>query len=360
MIIDYSDEIKKLIDKIEYFWKHLDIDSNKQKLTELQKKASRKNFWDDTENAKKVMDKISKLEEEINDIYTLKKELLEIQLMNQLALEGKDNDLASEVTIKISELIKDVKEFELKKIFTDKDDKLPAIINIHPGAGGTESQDWANMLMRMYMRWADKKGFKTEIISIFYGEEAGIKSTTFTIDGKFAYGLLKVDKGVHRLVRLSPFDAAHRRHTSFASVEVTPLIKNDIDIKLEQKDLKVETYRSSGPGGQHVNVTDSAVRITHLPTGIIVQCQKERSQTLNRRTALTILISRLHQREIDLREIKKEKLHKQKKEIAWGSQIRSYILHPYKMIKDHRTGLEVTKVTEVLDGDIDIFLKKFQ
>jgi peptide chain release factor 2 len=359
MILDYSDEIKKLIDKVNYFKKHLDIDAKKRKLTELQKEANKPNFWDDSSSAKEIMDRISKLEEEISAIYVFEKELLDIQLANKLALEGNDKDLAKEVEFRMSKLGKNLKEFEFNNIFTEKEDHLPAIITIHPGAGGTESQDWANMLMRMYMRWAEKKGFKVEIISIFYGEEAGIKYATFTIDGKFAYGLLKGENGVHRLVRLSPFDAANRRHTSFASVEVVPLIKKDIEIKLEKKDLKIETYRASGPGGQHVNVTDSAVRITHLPTGIIVQCQKERSQTLNRKTALIILISKLYKRELDLREKKKEELYKKKKEIAWGSQIRSYILHPYKLIKDHIKDLEVTKVDEVLDGDIDIFIKKY-
>jgi peptide chain release factor 2 len=359
MILDYSDEIKKLIDKVNYFKKHLDIDAKKRKLTELQKEANKPNFWDDSTSAKEIMDRISKLEEEISAIYVFEKELLDIQLANKLALEGNDKDLAKEVEFRMSKLGKNLKEFEFNNIFTEKEDHLPAIITIHPGAGGTESQDWANMLMRMYMRWAEKKGFKVEIISIFYGEEAGIKYATFTIDGKFAYGLLKGENGVHRLVRLSPFDAANRRHTSFASVEVVPLIKKDIEIKLEKKDLKIETYRASGPGGQHVNVTDSAVRITHLPTGIIVQCQKERSQTLNRKTALIILISKLYKRELDLREKKKEELYKKKKEIAWGSQIRSYILHPYKLIKDHIKDLEVTKVDEVLDGDIDIFIKKY-
>lgn len=359
MILDYSDEIKKLIDKVNYFKKHLDIDAKKRKLTELQKEANKPNFWDDSSSAKEIMDRISKLEEEISAIYVFEKELLDIQLANKLALEGNDKDLAKEVEFRMSKLGKNLKEFEFNNIFTEKEDHLPAIITIHPGAGGTESQDWANMLMRMYMRWAEKKGFKVEIISIFYGEEAGIKYATFTIDGKFAYGLLKGENGVHRLVRLSPFDAANRRHTSFASVEVVPLIKKDIEIKLEKKDLKIETYRASGPGGQHVNVTDSAVRITHLPTGIIVQCQKERSQTLNRKTALIILISKLYKRELDLREKKKEELYKKKKEIAWGSQIRSYILHPYKLIKDHIKDLEVTRVDEVLDGDIDIFIKKY-
>ncbi len=359
MVLDYSDEIKKLIDKVNYFKKHLDINAKKRKLTELQKEANKPNFWDDPASAKEIMDKISKLEEEIYAIYVFGKELLDIQLANKLALEGKDKDLAKEVEFRISKLSKNLEEFEFDKIFTEKEDPLPAIITIHPGAGGTESQDWANMLMRMYMRWSEKRGFKAEIISIFYGEEAGIKNATFTIDGKFAYGLLKGENGVHRLVRLSPFDAANRRHTSFPSVEVVPLIKKDIEIKLEKKDLKIETYRSSAPGGQHVNVTDSAVRITHLPTRIIVQCQKERSQTLNRKTALTILISKLYQRELDLRERRKEEFYKKKKEIAWGSQIRSYILHPYKLVKDHIKGLEVTKVDEVLDGDIDIFIKRY-
>jgi len=239
------------------------------------------------------------------------------------------------------------------------EDRLNAILTIHAGAGGTEAQDWAEILLRMYLRWAEKRAFRTQILDFQPGEEAGLKSATVEIEGDYAFGYTKAESGIHRLVRISPFDAAARRHTSFASVFVYPEVGDEIVIDIDEKDLKVDTYRSSGKGGQHVNKTDSAVRITHLPTGIVVQCQNERSQHKNRAMALKVLRSRLYEIKLEEQSARMEELHKSKKEIAWGSQIRSYVLHPYKLIKDHRTNLETGNVQKILDGDLDEFIEAY-
>jgi peptide chain release factor 2 len=252
---------------------------------------------------------------------------------------------------------KDLNEAELQTLFFEKDDELDAILTIHPGAGGTESQDWAEMLLRMYLRYAERKGYKTEILDYLPGEEAGLKSVTVRVEGDYVYGHLSLESGVHRLVRISPFDANKRRHTSFAAVFVYPEIEEEIEIEIDHDDLRIDTFRSSGRGGQHVNVTDSAVRITHLPTGIVVQCQNERSQHKNKATAMKVLRARLYELEKKKKLEKLEKLEDAKSEIAWGNQIRSYVLHPYKMIKDLRTDVEIGDVERVLDGDIDEFIE---
>ncbi len=241
----------------------------------------------------------------------------------------------------------------------DPVDKNNAIVTIHAGAGGTEAQDWAEMLLRMYLRWAERKGYQTRVIDLLSGEEAGIKSVTFIVEGPYAFGYLKGESGIHRLVRISPFDTAHKRHTSFASVAVIPEIAEDIQIDISEKDLRIETFRASGAGGQHVNKVESAVRITHLPTGIVVQCQNERSQHRNKAIALKILRARLYELERKRREEERQRLQGEKKEIAWGSQIRSYVLHPYRLIKDHRTGVDIGNVEAVLDGDLDPFIKAY-
>jgi peptide chain release factor 2 len=248
---------------------------------------------------------------------------------------------------------------EVKKMLGGEHDRRNAILTIHPGAGGTESQDWAEMLLRMYLRWAERRGFKREVIDLQPGEDAGIKSATVTVTGEYAYGLLLAEAGVHRLVRISPFDQAARRHTSFASVYVWPELPEDVEIVIDEKDLRIDTYRSSGAGGQHVNVTDSAVRITHLPTGIVVSCQNERSQHRNRDAAMAVLKARLFDLRMREQQAKLEQLGGEKKEIAFGSQIRSYVLHPYRMVKDHRTKEQVGDVDRVLDGDIDVFIKAY-
>jgi peptide chain release factor 2 len=265
----------------------------------------------------------------------------------------------SEAAARVAEVATGVARIELSQILGGADDRRNAIVSLHPGAGGTEAQDWAEMLLRMYLRWADRKGYRKEILEYQPGEEAGLKSVTFTVEGDYAYGYLKAEAGIHRLVRISPFDANSRRHTSFASVFVYPEIDETIKVEINEADLRIDTYRSSGAGGQHVNKTDSAVRITHLPTNIVVACQNERSQHKNKAMAMKILRSRLYELELEKQKERMETFHKTKKEIAWGSQIRSYVLHPYRMVKDHRTGIEVGNADAVLDGDIDRFIQAY-
>lgn len=259
----------------------------------------------------------------------------------------------------LGQIEKGISGLELQQMLQGEEDHSDAIVVIHSGAGGTEAQDWVSMLLRMYLRWAEKNNYRTGIIDTLPGEEAGIKSVTFTVTGKYAYGFLKAEIGVHRLVRVSPFDAGRRRHTSFASIFVYPDVEDDIDIEVNEADIRVDTYRSSGAGGQHVNKTDSAVRITHIPTGIVVQCQNERSQHKNRAMALKVLKARLYESQLEEKNQKMQEVHADKKEIAWGSQIRSYILQPYRLVKDHRTRIDIGNVDAVLDGDISPFINAY-
>jgi peptide chain release factor 2 len=265
----------------------------------------------------------------------------------------------SEAAAKVAEVAREMAQTELTLLLGGPDDRRNAIVILHPGAGGTEAQDWAEILLRMYLRWCDRRGYRKEILEYQPGEEAGVKSVTFLVEGDYAYGYLKAEAGIHRLVRISPFDANSRRHTSFASVFVYPEVDDDIKIEIDDADLRVDTYRSSGAGGQHVNKTDSAVRLTHFPSGIVVACQNERSQHKNRAMAMKILKSRLYELEIEKQKEKMESYHKSKKDIAWGSQIRSYVLHPYRMVKDHRTNIEIGNADGVLDGDIDEFIQGY-
>ena len=265
----------------------------------------------------------------------------------------------TEAAARVAEAATGLARIELSQMLGGADDRRNAIVSLHPGAGGTEAQDWAEILLRMYLRWADRKGYRKEILEYQPGEEAGLKSVTFTVEGDYAYGYLKAEAGIHRLVRISPFDANSRRHTSFASVFVYPEVDETIKIEINEADLRIDTYRSSGAGGQHVNKTDSAVRLTHLPTNIVVACQNERSQHKNKAMAMKILRSRLYELELEKQKERMETYHKTKKEIAWGSQIRSYVLHPYRMVKDHRTGIEVGNADAVLDGDIDRFIQAY-
>ncbi len=264
-----------------------------------------------------------------------------------------------EAAAKVAEVTQGMAETELAQILGGADDRRNAIVTLHPGAGGTEAQDWAEILLRMYLRWADRHGYRNEILEYQPGEEAGLKSVTFSIEGDYAYGHLKAEAGIHRLVRISPFDANSRRHTSFASLFVYPEVDDTIKVEVDEADLRVDTYRSSGAGGQHVNKTDSAVRLTHLPTGIVVACQNERSQHKNRAMAMKILRSRLYELELEKQKEKMDTLHKTKKDNAWGSQIRSYVLHPYRLVKDHRTNIEIGNADAVLDGDIDPFIQAY-
>ncbi|GMR23727.1 MAG: peptide chain release factor 2 [Acidobacteriota bacterium] len=281
----------------------------------------------------------------------------EVSTLVDWAKEGES--VADDLVSHLDEWQEELEAAELQKLLGGEHDATNAIVSIHPGAGGTESQDWAEMLLRMYLRWAEKHEFKTEMIDYQEGEEAGLKSATFTVTGPYAYGYLRAEVGVHRLVRISPFDAAKRRHTSFASMFVFPEIDQDVDVEIDDKDLRIDTYRSSGKGGQHVNVTDSAVRITHLPSGIVTQCQNERSQHRNKEMAMRVLRARLYDLRLKEQQEKVDAMHDTKKDIAWGSQIRSYVFQPYRMVKDHRTKVETGDVDRVMDGDLDAFIKAF-
>ena len=275
----------------------------------------------------------------------------------QLANEEQDQAIIKEAITKIKELKSDVKKNEIKCFLSNENDGLDCFLEIHAGAGGTESQDWAEMLRRMYIKWASNKNFKFQLISEHKGEEAGIKSSTLKISGEYIYGYLKNESGIHRLVRISPFDSGARRHTSFASVWVYPVLDDDIKVEIQEKDLRIDTYRSSGAGGQHVNTTDSAVRITHLPTNIVVQCQNERSQHKNKETCMKMLKARLYENELEKKNKLEENMEKTKSDIGWGHQIRSYVLHPYRLVKDNRTGEESSEPDKILNGDLDIFLE---
>lgn len=286
-------------------------------------------------------------------------DLEEARFFLDVAKEEKSDEALTEATAKVAAIGTEMAQTELKQLLGGPDDRRNAIVTLHPGAGGTEAQDWAEILLRMYLRWCDRRGYRQEILEYQPGEEAGVKSVTFLVEGDYAYGYLKAEAGIHRLVRISPFDANSRRHTSFASVFVYPEVDDDIKIEINEAELRVDTYRSSGAGGQHVNKTDSAVRLTHLPTGIVVACQNERSQHKNRAMAMKILKSRLYELEIEKQKEKMETYHKTKKDIAWGSQIRSYVLHPYRMVKDHRTNVEVGNADGVLDGDLDQFIEAY-
>lgn len=288
-----------------------------------------------------------------------KKEVEDLLALIELSNEEGSGDILKELEQESEKLLQKVKSLELRGIMTAEEDQKNAILTIHPGAGGTESQDWAEMLMRMYLRWVDKNSYKSEILDLLPGEEAGIKSVTIEITGSFAFGYLKAESGVHRLVRISPFDSSGRRHTSFASVFVVPEVDEEISIDINPNDLRIDTYRSSGAGGQHVNRTDSAVRITHLPTNIVVTCQSERSQHKNKANAMKILKSRLYQRRLEEEREKKQKLAESKTGISWGNQIRSYVFHPYNMVKDHRTDHETSDTQRIMDGEIDEFIYAF-
>jgi peptide chain release factor 2 len=299
------------------------------------------------------------LKEVVDQPETLGREIEDLQVLLELLREEEDQQALGEMESSLQKLEGQLAELELTTVLAGEYDRGNAILSINPGAGGTESQDWAQMLLRMYLRWAEGKGYRAEVIDLLAAEEAGIKSATVTVSGPYAYGRLKAEMGVHRLVRISPFDASHRRHTSFASVFVYPEIDEEIEVAIDEKDLRVDTFRSSGAGGQHVNVTDSAVRITHLPTNIVVSCQNERSQHKNRAMAMKVLRARLYDHYRREQDKEMAKLEGEKKDIAWGSQIRSYVLAPYQLVKDHRTGLETGNVEKVLDGEIEPFIDAF-
>ena len=312
-------------------------------------------FWDDTQKAQEVTREVSRLREPLQRYQQLEEGLAELEVHTELLSESLDEEMMQEAVELHRRLKEQLRAMQLEVLLKDKYDTSDCILSIHPGAGGTESQDWASMLMRMYMRWAEKRGFQVEVLDLLEGEEAGIKSATLSIRGAYAYGYLRAEKGVHRLVRISPFDASGRRHTSFASIDVMPDVPEE-EIEIRPEDLRIDTYRASGAGGQHVNKTESAVRITHIPTGIVVQCQTERSQHSNRETAMKILRARLIKRREEEREKELQALRGEQGEIAWGNQIRSYVFQPYTLVKDHRTNFEVGNVQGVMDGEIDPFI----
>jgi peptide chain release factor 2 len=349
------EELKSAIEEIRsgLSWArdYLDPPAQEARLADLDRQMEAPGFWDDQQKAAKTASERARVQRKLETMSSLESEVAELDSMLELADE--EPEWRDELERSVDRLSGDVGRLQEDALFTGAYDSGPAVVTIHAGAGGTDSQDWTEILFRMYQRWADSRGFKVEVLDQTPGEEAGLKSVTFTLTGDNAYGIMQAEKGVHRLVRLSPFDSAHRRHTSFTQVELAPLVEDDVDVEISDDDLRIDTYRSQGAGGQHVNKTDSAVRITHIPTGIVVQCQNERSQLQNKAQAMRILKSRLIEREHELREQALAKERGEAQDISFGSQIRSYVLHPYTMVNDHRTNVKIGNAQAVLDGDLD-------
>ncbi|MGA7616954.1 MAG: peptide chain release factor 2 [Thermoanaerobaculia bacterium] len=350
-------KVEELRERLQAIRGYFDPVAAQRSIDEIEKEMSGEGFWNDQNRAQELNRKRRLVEKRLETATSLETKAEEVDVLAELEKEGED--VSADIESLVSQLEQEVDQVEMTMKLSGPHDDRDAIVSIHPGAGGTESQDWADMLLRMYLRFCERRGFPTEMVDYQAGDEAGIKSVTFMVRGDYAYGYLKSEHGVHRLVRISPFDAAKRRHTSFASVYVYPDIDEEIEIEVLDKDLRIDTYRSSGAGGQHVNVTDSAVRITHLPTNIVVTCQNERSQGRNRETAMKILKARLYQIELDKRDDEHAKLAGEKREIGFGSQIRSYVLQPYQMVKDLRTGYEIGDIQRVLDGDIDPLIESY-
>jgi len=336
-----------------------DLEGKRAEIQQLQKQMEEPTFWNNKDEANKTLQRISHLKRSVEPAERIESGLAELHEMVSLLEEEEDEELMQEAEDLLGLIRGELTALRMQTLMGEEYDKNNAVLSMHPGAGGTESCDWAGMLLRMYQRWAERKGFSWRVVDLQPGEEAGIKSATVIVNGDYAYGLLKGERGVHRLVRISPFDAAGRRHTSFCSVDVVPEVEEDIDIEINDSDLKIDTFRASGPGGQHVNKTESAVRITHIPTGIVVQCQEERSQHRNRAIAMRILKARLFDYYRRQREEEMKKMWGEKGEIGWGNQIRSYVLQPYTLVKDHRTGFEMGNVEAVLNGEIDPFIEAY-
>ncbi|MBC1500418.1 peptide chain release factor 2 [Listeria weihenstephanensis] len=358
-LAEIRNELEKTTQQIKDFRGSLDLDSIEVRIAELEDQMLDPDFWNDQQSAQKVINETNGYKETYNAFHELEEEQENLELSLELLREEADEELQAELETDLTAFVAKLTDFELKLMLSEPYDKNNAILELHPGAGGTESQDWGSMLLRMYQRWADKKDFKVEMLDYQAGDEAGIKSVTLLIKGHNAYGYLKAEKGVHRLVRISPFDSSGRRHTSFVSCDVMPEMDDDIEIEIRPEDLKIDTYRATGAGGQHINTTDSAVRMTHIPSGIVVTCQSERSQLKNRDQAMKMLKAKLYQKEQEEKEKELAELRGEQKEIGWGSQIRSYVFHPYSMVKDHRTNVETGNTQAVMDGDIDAFINGY-
>jgi peptide chain release factor 2 len=337
-----------------------DLNKKQEQLEKLEKIMGNAGFWQkDQQEISLLTQERALLREKIDLWQKLHQEITDAKLLTEIAFEENDAPTLKEVEEEVIRLEKDISHLELQSLLGDPDDRRNAIVAINAGAGGTEAQDWVEMLFRMYMRWSEDKHMQVQVLDYLPGDEAGIKNLTFNVTGPYAYGYLKSEHGIHRMVRISPFDATGRRHTSFASVSVLPEVDSDINIEIEDKDLRIDTFRSSGPGGQHVNKTSSAVRITHIPTGIVAQCQNEKSQHRNKDIALKVLKAKLYEREKTKLDQKKHEMHQSQKEIAWGSQIRSYVFNPYRMVKDHRTNVEVGDVDRVMNGYLDMYIDAY-
>ncbi|GAC1408670.1 MAG: peptide chain release factor 2 [Actinomycetota bacterium] len=323
----------------------------------MREQSAAPGLWEDQNRAKKLLGDLARVDDDLNLYDSLRARVDDLIVLNELAMAESDEDSSNEVAAGLTALRKEVLLLDERTLLGREHDDLEALVTVHAGAGGTESQDWANMIVRMYLRWAEIRRMETTLLDVQAGEEAGIKSATFTVKGRSAFGLISVEAGVHRLVRISPFDANKRRHTSFASVDVVPMLEDEAAVEIDDSDLRIDVYRSSGAGGQHVNTTDSAVRITHLPTGIVVSCQNERSQLQNRASAMRVLVSRLADLMRQEQVAKLDELRGERRDISFGSQIRSYVLHPYQMVKDHRTGFETSNTGAVLDGDLDELIR---
>ncbi|MFZ5640313.1 MAG: peptide chain release factor 2 [Bacillota bacterium] len=359
MLSEKKREFEAMAARIEELGFLFDVAGREQQIKALEEQTAASGFWDDPAAAQKTMQKITALKNRVELYLDVKRHFEDLKALWELGLEEGDESLEGEIDLGLADMVNRLDRLQLDLMLSGPYDRGSAIISLHAGAGGTEAQDWVQMLLRMYTRWAEEKGYRVATIDLLPGDEAGVKSVTLSIEGENAYGYLKTEKGVHRLVRISPFDASGRRHTSFASVDVMPEVDDENEISIDPADLRVDTYRSGGAGGQHVNKTDSAVRITHIPTGIVVQCQNERSQLANRLQAMKLLQARLLDLQLRKREEELAVLRGDQQEIAWGSQIRSYVFHPYSLVKDHRTGVEMGNVTAVMDGDIDQFISSY-
>jgi peptide chain release factor 2 len=336
-----------------------DIEGKRKRYAELERILAKPDFWDNPAGSKHILKERSDIDGMIQTWQSFSDALDESELLLEMAIEENHEETFKEVAQKVRTLQSTMRDLELRQMLSDENDAENAIVSINAGAGGTEAQDWAEMLLRMYLRWAEKKSFNVQMVDLLEGEEAGIKNATFTVSGPYAYGFMKAESGIHRLVRISPYDASGRRHTSFAAVFVYPDVEDRIEVDVKQSDLRIDTYRASGAGGQHVNKTSSAVRITHLPTGIVAACQNEKSQHRNRDIAMKVLTARLYEREKRVQQEKLQDIHDNLEDIAWGNQIRSYVMQPYRLVKDHRTGTEKGDVDSVMNGGLDEFIEAY-